>query len=120
HEIRTPMTGIIGMIELALETELSTEQREFLEASRTCAGALLTLLNDILDFSKIEANRLDLELIPFSLRDCIGRGLKALALRCQQKSLELVLHVPETVPDRIVGDPGRLRQVMLNLVGNAI
>ena len=120
HEIRTPMTCILGMTELALDTPLSPEQREFLEAVQNSAGALLGLLNDILDFSKIEAGRLELEKIPFSLRDSVGAALKSLALRAAQKGLELACHVDPEIPERLMGDPSRLRQVVINLVGNAI
>ena len=120
HEIRTPMNGIIGMTELALEAEPTAEQREYLEIVKASADALLTVLNDILDFSKIEAGKLDLEPIPFALRDCLGHTLKTLALRAHQKGLELTYHVPPEVPDALIGDPGRLRQILVNLVGNAI
>src|ERR671924_368549 len=120
HEIRTPMNGIIGMTELALEAEPTAEQREYLEIVKASADALLTVLNDILDFSKIEAGRLDLEPIPFALRDCLGYTLKSLALRAHQKELELTYRVSPAVPDALIGDPGRLRQILVNLVGNAI
>ena len=120
HEIRTPMTAIIGMADLSLNTKLTTEQREYVTTIGTQANALLGVINDILDFSKIEARKLALESIPFALRDTVGDGIKALAIRAQQKGLELACHIDARVPDRLVGDPGRLRQVLTNLVINAI
>jgi CheY-like chemotaxis protein/HPt (histidine-containing phosphotransfer) domain-containing protein len=114
------MNGVIGMVELLMDTELTVEQREFVHAVRSSAEALMTIINDILDFSKIEARKLDIDSVNFNLRDSIGDILQTLGLRAEEKGLELVYEVSSEVPDAVVGDPGRLRQVIVNLVGNAI
>ena len=120
HEIRTPINGVLGMTDLALETTLTPEQRELLTLAKNSGDALLGIINDVLDYSKIEAGKLDLETIAFDPIDLVGSAVKALAVLAQKKHLELVMDVKAPVPSPLLGDPGRLRQVITNLLGNAV
>ena len=120
HEIRTPINGIVGMTELTLDTELTPEQREYLLMLKSSSDSLLGVINDILDFSKVESGKLELDVIEFNLHDSVAEMMRALSLKADQKALELAYQIAPDIPSWVVGDPGRLRQILVNLVGNAL
>src|SRR5262249_2743692 len=120
HEIRTPMNAIVGMTEMTLGTKLTANQREYLEIVKSAADSLLTIINDILDFSKIEARKLHLHPTAFDLPSMVASTVRILAVRARQKNIDLVCQIHDDVPTSVIGDSERLRQVLINLVGNAV